>query len=414
MSRVMTHKKLANHLVVAFLLTGLAPTAAAIDFEVKSRTGPVSRYSLKKGAFEQIEPGQIIGYGTLIHVGEGGKVKFEATENSSYETDDIKVLELNTPGVIRLPSHLRKTEAEEYALKDMAKGGNGAQPTEKPILDFKQAWQRLTAVLTLPAEKKKLPKVAKEIFELDINTAGYLGKIAWQYPLGDLTVFSRAYPKNLEIFWRSEKIHGGKYRVYFWPINKSRAPAVDRVLSDRYNLSIPSDGSYYLQVTSLDGMYRTPKLIIHAAAPGKNGNGEAPSKVSTLVNLKTHAGEMLPPDNFVIFGKAKETPLTFSWKFPEVPGSPLPNEYEFVLTNSKSGKNLFKHKTKATSMSISLPEHGDYEWQVTAFNGPSYQKSTFQSLNFLEQTPDTNAIESFIKNVRARKPGTFLISSDSN
>src|SRR5690606_25234224 len=117
--------------------------------------------------------------------------------------------------------------------------------------------ERLTAVLVLPTEKKNIPKVTNEGSGLDLSTAGFLGTIKWQYPLGDLTLHSRTYPSNLEIYWKAEAIHGGNYRVYLWRTNTSRAPAIDHPRTDRYALSIPTEGSYFLQVTSLDGKYRT-------------------------------------------------------------------------------------------------------------------------------------------------------------
>lgn len=61
-------------------------------------------------------------------------------------------------------------------------------------------------------------------------------------------------------------------------------------------------------------------------------------------------------------------------------------------------------------MTFKPTRHGQYEWQVTAFQSGSNQKSTVQTLTFIEAAGPDRAIAAFISNVSARKPGTFLVN----
>lgn len=385
----------------------------ADTYIVKSVTGHATLHDLGTGKLKRIRSQQNLPVGTLIHVEQESKIELEILDDDLHQVGDIKTLIIRSPGVIRLPRQTRTASTGDYALKTIPKN-ESPLPALTPMMEFSQAWKRLTAMLIFSEEKSKLPKVAQEVSNLDISTASYLGKIEWHYPVDNLTVYSRKYPTSLDILWNADPQHRDGYKIYFWPMHQSRSTPLELVKNDRFTVTIPTDGSYFLQVTTADGRYRTSRRVIHAAAPSQRGKGQKPELKTEVLSLKSKACDMLPGHQFVLFGDPGKTPVTLSWNFTETNGHSELITYKLQVSDGMKDNYVIDQLVTTTTFNFIPPFSGEFSWQVEAKQGALTLKCSAQTLLFLESAKTDDAIDAFISAINLRQARKILVQAPSN
>ena len=330
-------------------------------YMVKNVAGNVFRWSVTKARWYAIGKGFCIRQGTLVEVTEGAHLEIRSSphlvakyglpaESVVYKFDREMILRMT-------PDSFRRMQVKRQFVDQSDLQVDRKTKLDHIFVDIKDAWQQTSMFLT------RRNKQAGSSVVTDITAAISSKKLQVVYPGSDTMIYRDFYPSRINVMWVDDSPGTRDYQIYLWKKNSQRVEPVAATKGDFYQLPVGSQGSYYIQVTSLDGVYQSIPHLIHVV----NRLEMVLSEKTGMPVAKERLDVEKPAENFVMVTQRKQGEIDFSWKIglagDEDPATRI--DYKLSIQQKDNPAAVIEKELTEAMMAVPL-KAGKYVWWVDA------------------------------------------------
>lgn len=324
--------------------------------------------------------------GSILRLEPGASIELKQTGRDLSAAEIQARLRLAEPLVARMDRHIfKQLRYKDYALDGLWSEGlsQEKEANSKPLLAFASAYVRhLLSIETA----QELPKLKADPEKSTLESAEKINNLIMLAPGQDTLHFLDHKTASVPLYWQSPN-DGMSFRIYLWPANDVKREALATVQGNRYMLTVREVGSYRLQVTSSDHLYRSEVIKINVdRALAEVPDDDPLDKQFTKAKLQITAALRFhyPPPEMEIMAIGSKSECLFVWE--DRQGIRAGDEYKLVVQGEKSEEYL-KVSTQQSFAKIRLPP-GIYHYFVmkqnkATMNAP--QVSPSQQLKVLDR-----------------------------
>jgi hypothetical protein len=351
------------------------------QFRASNLTGSVWTRSPHGTGWFRVGEGQHLREGQLIQVAIGAAVTFTELEfvRGTRSPQRRIQLRISQPMIARLASDmLRPVRLNTYVVNTSELVHQTSQNLAKLSFDWKDSWQRLSVILTGRSpvvDRKTLETLAKEGMAL-VAGAKPLNILS---PVSNTLLTSQVWPIDTKVIWRHPQNESLDYYVYIWPAGSQRGSPLGSTREDSFNIQLMKPGIYVVQVTSHNGEWQSPGLVLH---------GFTPPKKSITAQDKAILGEedgviltpKIPGENTTIIMDDREESIDFAWEYR---GSPFHGDLFHLVILDQEGRVIFDRQTRSQQLEVVLAA-GRYRWFVQSLSGGRTISSSERMLEMVD------------------------------
>lgn len=307
---------------------------------------------------------------SLVSVGYASRVVIEMKGNASIGDiqGDRSSLSVGVPLVFRIePGLYRKVKLKSFFLDRLPEipkvdlPDDGKNPLEHLYSSFREAYERFSAFLVEEGGARAKPSIMEaEALANRINAGLVARKLDLILPGDGKMVIASAMPTKVECYWDRPVEDARQFAVYFWKPEVERSAPIAITRDTRYTLTAFEEGSYFVQVASVDGRFMSPVRMLHVALLGSDtvevAEDGTKRRTQTIYGIETVA----PPDGYQVVSSKDSATVTFAWE----PGTRdrLDADYVLVIVDEKR-REFARQRTRDVMTSYVVPR-GKYHWHV--------------------------------------------------
>ncbi len=344
--------------------SAITPESAVSYFAIRDVKGEVLYWHPWSAKWRTLKSDRKLPKNTLVQVGIDSSFGFETLAPAGRKTQTLKaekfVVQVKQPMVLRLSDDIFRQISFNPFFIDQLPGLQESASSQKGIATFKEAWERLVAVVS-----GKLPVNQVLSREAGIDLGIKSKKIKLYMPPRDSIFLVKSFPMKMEIRWQDIPENGAEFEVNLWKKGSESGPPVAKTRSNRQVVSIADEGSYMYQVSTSDGKWQSAIAQTHVSFPVGQFTAEKNSKIN-LSERKTPNPLLpiyLPPPDFAYLVKKLPVKIDFTWERTESVPDYAP--FNFIIVDHL-GKEFLNQIVNGTSTSAHFKEPGDYYWYVEA------------------------------------------------
>jgi hypothetical protein len=213
--------------------------------------------------WEEVEQGSALIFGTNLKIEKSTKIELSYSFNNQGSWKAVQTyLSFNTDASVILNQNLlRRIKLRKYFFSFLRQDKGGAAPEAKvEEVDFKKAWDRVASFF-----KPEKDSVYSDNLQSDnsIQVALRNKKITVHYPEDGLTKYALSFPASLPVVWVHPTEKTMSYKLYFWRHNTDYSEPYAITTNDNYSIQVTEPGSYFFQVSSVNGRFASKPHIVH-------------------------------------------------------------------------------------------------------------------------------------------------------
>ncbi len=364
------------------------------SFLVKNVKVPVLAWQPYDSRWSPVELNSRLMESTLVEVENGGSITLELDARSGF-TDlpgDVLDVTLNRPIVLRLDEDVvRRVKFQTYFIPQVpATNKYDIQVKSEVDKVFGEAWDRFVTMMVKEGFHYSWLRMAVDT-DPETSLSLHSQPINLLTPVDNITVMPSNLPFELRINW--EKLPDPKtaYEVRVWRFEQVRPAPVALTLDDAYQVKLPTEGGYFVQVTSADGKSQSQVHRVYLSLPLEGRMTD----VMTKPPPRTRPLPLiLPPNGFYYYARELPTEVTFQWE-PTLP--PVPHQEFTLLVTDATGTELVRKVTREKQIPLRFSQPGEYHWYVSSMldrDGEKIQLSSEVRTVHIEQKGAIRALAS--------------------
>ena len=347
--------------LMASKVVAAAPNNLKSCYVVNRVAGNVLRWSTVKARWYAIGGGSCIRPGTLVEITEGAHLEIKTSPHLAGKDGVIAesvVYKFDHEMILRMaPSSFRRMQVQRQFVDQTDLQVDRKTKLDHIFVDIKDAWQQTSMLLT------RRNKQAASSVATDITAAIQAKKLQVIYPGADVMIYRDFYPSRVNVLWRDDSSGTREYQIYLWKKNSQKVEPVATTKGDFYQLPINAPSSYYIQVTSLDGVYQSIPHLIHVVNQLEMVLSEKTGMPINTESIKVES----PAENFVMVTPHKLREIDFSWKIDLAGDDDSATRVDYKVTIQQKGDSgaIIEKNVIASELAVPLAV-GKYSWWVEA------------------------------------------------
>jgi hypothetical protein len=351
-----------------------------VYFRVLEVSGDVYFSRPLSGEFRRAKVGRAIPDGSILRVDRNSKITIEAEDNLGREGIRIKRtrLSIRVPVIMRLGrnSFRRISTTSKMLTQFDSTIRRSADESEKLVKKLSDAWKDMAAMMSPDQAvdrnilKQIVDALNKGKKEEDVGISVIQGKIDFVTPEDRQLLLTDKMPADMQLTWQREKaqpVDLMKYDVFFWRQGEPKE-RVGIASGNKYRVQIDRPGKYYMQVESVDGVYRSKLRVVEvkfkeAALKDKAEIVDKGRDAAITATLSRRISPLAPDRNLIWSGDGRWPIFEFEWTRPDICSMDV--VYEFNV-NDPQKKQIYKRTLNKETYQWQPPDNlfGQFYWDV--------------------------------------------------
>lgn len=369
---------------------GTRPSQKA-SYEVSKASGVLLYRQASSPKWKRLKKGRQLFDGDLIQVTNGAKLQLSklrekgAQPNASSDRGlDRSTIVVASPVIFRVGPHMvRRLHLSQFFVKDIPEK-SATQAVKRDLsYHFDEAWKKMSLVFsgkTDPASKAVEPDFS--LFDANISVGMAAHKLRILAP-ADKSIFQSAQlPLEVKVSWTAAEGHNQDYKLFVWEPFQTKPDTPTAVTRETFHtIQLPSYGSFYIQVSTVDDEWASPVNIAHLISTDSANGLSLQLKDSSILAAQKLAvasiEPIFPSEGLHVYMSDPKTAVSFSWSYVEegsVDTPEIKHESELIIENRK-GKRLLRQKVSGMDARIIL-RPGSYQWYVVDALHPARRSET--------------------------------------
>ena len=325
-------------------------------FKVTETSGDVKIARPLSAEFLPAYQGLIVPDGSLLRVAENSSISIEAEDNLRREGFGIKKtrIQIRVPIVLRLgrESFRRISMDPRLVSQYSSKVRRPVEDSEIALRKMSDAWRQMAAMLSPDngMDEEMIKQIIKALNkgrkQEDVGISVLQGKIDFVTPNDRQLLLTDNLPTGVRLMWQKEKAPAldlSKYDIYFWKQGETRTK-YGQSQGNKYSVVVEKPGTYYMQVQSSDGLYRSKVRVVQIdlgkeVLKDKAKFSDKSRDEAIKATLSRRIRALAPDRNLLWYGDGKWPIFEFEWSRPDICSQNV--VYEFVVTD-KDEKEVYK------------------------------------------------------------------------
>jgi len=405
---------------------------SVVSFKVVQVRGNVTYAKPLSLEFGSVKMNQRISDGSILRVEPDSSVMFEADDNLGREGLSVKKtrITINIPIIVRLGrDSFRKIKVDPRALSQFdSKIRRNIGDAESLFRKMADAWKEAAAILNPDSsmDEETLRQIVAALNKTgakdDVSISVAHGKIDFVTPAENQVLITDKVPTDLKIQWRREGAPADdveKYDLFFWKQGEPKTPYA-RSHGNKYSVSVSGTGTYYMQVQTPDGAYKSKLRAVEVklkkeAMKDKAHYSDLGRQEAIKAALNRRIKSLSPDRNLFWYGKGDWPIFGFEWSRPEICSENV--VYEFIV-NDKNKKQVYKKTLNTQELQWRPPQgfFGQLFWEARVIGCMGFGKKIVElDVNTIprkiELARDDDDSSSLRKISAARFNGTLFFDS---
>ncbi len=355
---------------------------AKLRFKVTSLSGTVQYQPPLAAEWRKARKGEILEGNILLQVSKNSTISMDSEDSLGREGLPIKKsrITISAPTIVRLSrDSFRKVQVTQQMIKaipDMASLKMMEGLIQK-MRSMKEAWKQDASMLMGKdwIDKNTL-KMLAEAFKSTavkepVSITASVGKINLTNPQDKQISLAKSLPTEINLKWgRSDAPSPdiSSYTVYFWKKGDPMLPFA-KTKGDQYLVRVQSAGTYFAQISSVDGGYRSEIKSIKIelekdSKKNKDDGSESGGPGDPLGEVaKSRIKALMPDKNLVWYGRGNWPLMHFEWT--KAAKCSQNARFKFDVLDKKS-KSVYSVETNKTYLNWQPDSSlkGDFLWHV--------------------------------------------------
>ena len=338
-------------------------------FRVLRIQGSAYARSPNSANWRAVTKGQQLHTGDLLQATSGCTVQVRQQQAGGSWAHKMRVahnghltLVLDSPMIIRLGSdairslHLTKRFLNKLPPLPPAPANESAL-----LSTWNDAWHRVAALVANPDSEALSELQLQKLQKQGAAVAQSAKRINLVSPTIGVLLHG-PLPVSVRLVWEEPIPPPGDSKIYVWPARAARGEPVAMTRASFYRLNIPAVGSYFVQVTGLDGRYQSEARMIHVS--GSVAESDRPVNGLRVERLHEELNVQFPPDRYIMVPSVQNAPMkqiTVSADFYASDTRPLESASYALILEDQRGRVVQRHPLRRPTATLRLTP-GDYLW----------------------------------------------------